>query len=356
LSPDELLTECEKAKGLLVGVSGGPDSMALLLLASQWRTKPGHPPVFSATVDHGLRPNSRSEAERVGEWSRALGVKHFILAWEGPKPLTRIQERARDARYALLEQCADQLDASLLLTAHHADDQCETILFRLLRGSGVGGLAGMARATQRGRLTHMRPLLHLPKSALVDFCDSLGHSYFKDPSNEDPRFARVRLRRAAAALEELGMRSEGLLRLSRRAARAEAALRSSAESLARTAVAEQTETGASLRCQALRDAPEELALRVILVEATRLSGRAPRLEQAEKLTEDLLNALRTNAPFRASLAGILFSLRGEALELRPEPPRRPRRLDAGASSSESQAEEGPPPSSAHSLVKGRRDA
>src|ERR1700753_1499446 len=117
----------------LLAVSGGPDSIALMCLAAEWREHGAAKgaSIFVATVDHGLRAYARMEPETVGAWAGSLGLPHEPLAWEGAKPATRIQERARAARYALLRAHARSLGADFLLTAHHADDHDETILFRM---------------------------------------------------------------------------------------------------------------------------------------------------------------------------------------------------------------------------------
>jgi len=115
----DLLAPC---RSLLLAVSGGPDSVALMLLCAGWRDRASHD-IAVATVDHGLRPESRAEAERVGDWARALGFAQHLLTWTGDKPATRIQERARDARYRLLADCAQRIGADAIVTAHHADDQ-----------------------------------------------------------------------------------------------------------------------------------------------------------------------------------------------------------------------------------------
>ena len=132
--PAALLAPYAEEPAILIAVSGGPDSMALLWLAARWARFAGRPRVEAATVDHGLRPEARAEAQMVARAAKQWGVRHHILPWRGEKPVTRMQERARAARYALLEACAHRIGARVVLTAHHADDQAETVLFRLLRG------------------------------------------------------------------------------------------------------------------------------------------------------------------------------------------------------------------------------
>ena len=138
----------------LLAVSGGPDSLALMRLAARWLVEgqAGGAASHVATVDHGLRPDRGQEAEAVAGWAEAVGLPHSILTWQGAKPRSRIQERARTVRYALLGAHARELGADYLLTAHHADDQAETILFRLLRGSGLAGLAGMSSEIMLGNI------------------------------------------------------------------------------------------------------------------------------------------------------------------------------------------------------------
>ena len=205
---ETLFAPLSAARGVLLAVSGGPDSVALMLLAAAW-ARPGTPKLAVATVDHGLREGSRGEAEAVAAWAQSLGLPHQILSWDGEKPKTRIQERARAARYDLLFRHARALGADHVLTAHHADDQAETILFRLLRGSGVAGLAGMPVAARHGEIVHLRPLLAYPKAALVELCEARGQAYFRDPSNEDLGFARTRLRRLLRLLAEEELDSAG---------------------------------------------------------------------------------------------------------------------------------------------------
>jgi tRNA(Ile)-lysidine synthase len=206
----EALSLLAPHRRLLLAVSGGPDSVALMLLCAQWAERPAHE-IAVATVDHGLRPESRAEAETVGHWAAAMGFAHRLLTWREEKPATRIQERARAARYALLSECAEQIGAEAVVTAHHADDQAETILFRLTRGSGVAGLAGMKPQARCGAALLLRPLLGVEKAELVALCDDSRHPYFSDPSNADEAYARARLRKLMPTLAAQGLDKPALL-------------------------------------------------------------------------------------------------------------------------------------------------
>ena len=177
--------DCADDDRFLCGVSGGPDSLALLLLAQQ--ILPGR--LVAATVDHQLRRESADEAQFVGEICHNLGVPHIILTPD-KKISGNIQSSARAARYALLERAADAQDCQHIATAHHADDQLETLLMRLARGSGVDGLSGIR--ARNGRV--VRPLLEFTKAELIDICSSTGIQPVNDPSNANIDFDRVAMR------------------------------------------------------------------------------------------------------------------------------------------------------------------
>lgn len=309
---------------LLLAVSGGPDSVALMLLAAAWAGK--HETRLSvATVDHGLREGSATEAEIVGHWANALGFAHSILQWSGDKPASRIQEKARAVRYHLLCEHARQTGATGLVTAHHADDQAETILFRLTKGSGVSGLSGMRAKVRRGGLCHWRPLLDFPKAALVSLCQSEGHRFFDDPSNRNERFARTGLRRLAGLLGAEGLDCEALLRLGRRAARAEDAL----AAMAVTCAAQWNGVHAPQIFVAdgrfLANIPAEIALRLLEAEVLAVTGSQEplRLERLERALARMLAALAEGAGLATSLGGALIRLHASGqLKITPEPPRR----------------------------------
>ena len=317
--PQTFFAPLEKARGILVGLSGGPDSVAALALLSQW---PDHPPIFAATFDHGFRAESRAEAEQCAALCAQFNIPHAILNWEGDKPATRIQEEARDARYAALIAHAKEIGADHLVTAHHADDQMETILFRLMRGSAIGGLAGMRAQLARDGITHTRPFLGWRKSELIAVCEAQGLNYIRDPSNEDPRFARTQMRRLTGQLEEAGLGPETFARLAARAARAEAALADGTEHLKAEAVLRQTDETTEMNVKRLKNAPAELVLRLLMAEIGRI-GQMPRLEQAEALAADLSAAWATGRPWRATLGGALIDLKSDSvLVISREAPRR----------------------------------
>lgn len=195
---------------LAVAVSGGSDSMALALLTHHWVSSKGGR-VTALVIDHGLRPESRTEAQQVRQWLQPLGIETHILTWEGEKPNHRIQERARQARYALLEQWCQGNGVIHLLTAHQGDDQWETMMQRLSRKSGDRGLQGILpeRRLPFGRL--LRPLLvrrltdlGIPKDDILMYLKTQEQAYINDPSNDNSKYERVRWRQERTKWEQKG--------------------------------------------------------------------------------------------------------------------------------------------------------
>lgn len=191
---------------LVVAVSGGGDSMALLALLSRWVKNSGAGCQITAlTVDHRLRPESAGEARQVAAWCRGLRVGHKTLKVTAPPPTSGLQEWARARRYELMCQWARDAGGVPVLLAHTLDDQAETLLMRLARGSGVDGLAAMALETSRYGVRLLRPLLGMPRERLRRTLAALGQDWLEDPSNEDGRFERVRARQTLGMLEPLGI-------------------------------------------------------------------------------------------------------------------------------------------------------
>lgn len=181
-----------------VAVSGGRDSLALALLAHEWaNARDGR--VLALIVDHGLRPESADEARTTRERLDGAGIAAEILPWSGDKPSTRLQQAARDARYRLLFAACRRHGILHLMTAHHADDQDETVAMRAARESGPDGLAGMAAVVEHRDLRLLRPLLGVPRRRLTATIEARGVAWIDDPSNEDRRFERVRVRQDGVA-------------------------------------------------------------------------------------------------------------------------------------------------------------
>jgi tRNA(Ile)-lysidine synthase len=320
---DAILAPLEDAPAVLLAVSGGPDSTALLVMTAKWARRRGGPRIEAATVDHGLRAEGVDEAAAVGELCGKLSVPHRTLLWRGDKPKTRLQERAREARYALLAEHARAIGAEILATAHHLDDQAETVLFRLLRGSGVSGLAGMAARTERDGLTLLRPLLGLAKTDLVAYCQAERVAFARDPSNEDPRYARTRMRALLETLAAEGLyAAPALARLARRAAQVEDALaRQTAEAEARLRL---IETGACDAARLLAE-PTEIVQRLLTSTIASIGGReASRvgLEKIEALAAGLRQAHEGGERFSANVAGAWVRSDGNgAVRVEREPPR-----------------------------------
>tara|TARA_Y100001970_G_C14258231_1_gene877256 strand:+ start:3909 stop:5276 length:1368 start_codon:yes stop_codon:yes gene_type:complete len=217
------------APRVAVGVSGGADSMTLAMLTNRWAVKRGGQAI-GLTVDHSLRPDSKKEAMQVKSWLSEIKMPHRILCWnEANKSNSGIQKSAREARLRLMcEWCRKQGYINLLL-AHHQDDQAETFMLRLAAGSGVDGLASMPRSrltglSEGGRIRLLRPFLHLPAINLKNTLNSLGYSWVEDPSNNDSRFTRVRLRNSSEILGREGLTAGRIALVANRMGRDRSAL------------------------------------------------------------------------------------------------------------------------------------
>jgi len=278
---------------ITVAVSGGADSLALCLLAAGWAERRGGA-VAALTVDHGLRPGSAAEARQVGAWLAARGIAHHILSWQPPAGLRGVQEAARRARYDRLASWCREAGCLHLLTAHHREDQAETFLLRLARGSGLDGLAAIPALRETADCRILRPLLAVPRARLAAALEAAGQAWISDPSNESPRFARIRLRGAAPLLAREGLGSARLAETARHLGRARAALEDAvARHLARC-VALHPAGFARLDAARLAEAPAEIALRALARIAATIGGaeHTPRLERLERLNAALAAGLR----------------------------------------------------------------
>jgi tRNA(Ile)-lysidine synthase len=312
---------------LVLAVSGGPDSTALLVLTARWRAslKKG-PELLAVTIDHGLRPEAAREARAVKRVASRLGVRHRTLRWTGRKPATGLQEAAREVRYRLLAAAARGAGATHVLTGHTLDDQAETVLIRLARGSGLTGLCAMARTTPLDGLVLLRPLIDLPKARLIATLDSIGMSFADDPSNRDPRFTRARLRGLMPILAAEGLDAPRLALLARRLRRAEATLETAVDAAA-AAVSPAEWSGKGpivFDATKFKGLPAEVALRLLGRAIAHTGDEGPvQLGKLETLYEALADA--QNGPqtprLRRTLAGALATLAGDRLSIERAPPR-----------------------------------
>jgi tRNA(Ile)-lysidine synthase len=275
----------------VLAVSGGPDSMALMSLACHWAGLNGRALAsFSVvTIDHGLRPESVAEAAFVAEQARGMGLSHATIAWAGEKPKTGLQAAARQARYDLLFEFCAARAIGCVVTAHTADDQAETFLMRLRRGSGVDGLAGMATVSHRGALALVRPLLGFSKARLTAYLRATSTPFIQDPSNENEAFERVRLRRAMKALAGAGIGRASLTMAASRIGRSRYALVKIVDDFLSHHFRVSSLGRGECGLEAFQTLPEDIALRVLTRAVDLIGGEqeAPRLMRTERLLESL---------------------------------------------------------------------
>jgi tRNA(Ile)-lysidine synthase len=296
----------------LLAVSGGCDSTALMVLFAEFLAARGLTPAAHGvvTVDHGLRPQSAQEAASVGRHALALGFRHHTLLWQGEKPATGLQAAARAARYRLIAAHARKAGLRVVMTGHTADDQAETLLMRLARGSGLDGLAAMAPSRALAlsaalparccgalpacgsvgprtahALTLLRPLLCVDKARLRATLQARGIPWLEDPSNHCPDFERTRLRNAWGGLQALGLTGRALALSARRLQRARAALERAVFEFCDPCRGQVTADACGLihiDAAALRRAPLEIAIRLLL-HTVALAGGADRPVPLAKL-------------------------------------------------------------------------
>ncbi len=321
---------CLTGERLLLAVSGGPDSVAMMGLVADWARRHAEPPPAVAVVDHGLREASAEEARSVLDVAGGLGLDAAILCWTGAKPATGLQAAARAARYRLLADHAANLGATIMLTAHTLDDQAETVLMRLSRGSGLTGLSGMERQGRTRGLSHVRPLLDIAKERLVATCLHHGWRFSADPSNHDPRFARARWRAIMPLLEQNGLDAGRLAVFALRMAQADAALRQMAQEASQDCRLDPLDCLWRLDAGRLFARPVAIQIRVLedlVIAADDTSRDTPRpelrLQRVEACASAFRVALSEGAALRRSLGRQILTLSaGAILSARPEASRR----------------------------------
>ena len=289
---------------IAVAVSGGRDSLCLALLLQRWAGR-RRGQITALTVDHGLRPDSAAEARTVGRWLRAQKIGHAILTWNRrgqPPPGSGLQAAAREARYRLLSGHCRDLGILHLALAHQRDDQAETVLLRLGRGSGPDGLAGMAPVTERDGVRLLRPLLPVPRDRLAATLRAWGQEWIDDPTNENTAHTRIQLRRLLPSLAEAGVSGAFLAET----AAALGALRASMDEAVAGILAAGVEIDPAgylwFDPSALSGAPAEIGRRVLArcLLAIGGGGYAPRSERLNRLYDQIAGGRLASG---ATLAG-----------------------------------------------------
>ncbi len=299
----EKLFQCLSSfTSIALAISGGSDSIALMRLVKSWaelQENSGRPvpQIHILTVDHGLRPESQHEVAWVKQQAVKLGFSAEILRWQGEKTKTSIQEKARDARYQLMSEWCLSRNISAILTAHHLDDQAETVIMRLARGSGVDGLAAISKETTLYDITILRPLLEIPKTTLISYLNSLQADWIEDPSNEDIDFERVRVRKALPALQELGLEALPIARSAKRIGRANDALDHYTQHNLVQICRLEPEGYAVIDRLALLRLPEEISLRCLtrVIHIVGSKIKKPSMQKMEKFHKQILDDKREDA-------------------------------------------------------------
>lgn len=309
------LTAVPTDRRLGIAVSGGGDSIALLHLTAEWASKHGAD-IHVATVDHGLRPESHDEAQFVQRVCTEHQIPHSILTLSQLRNgKGNLSARARTARYDKLSEWAHHIGIQQVFLGHTMDDQAETVLMRLARGSGAEGLSGMAASMTWGNVLYLRPLLNLRRQELRDWLVEQTRDWVEDPSNDDLAYDRIKARTALTALAPIGITVEGLVDTSIRLSRQRLVLEDAAETLEQAAVT-GTPEGLSLDRAMLRVALADTGMRVFANAIMRvgLSPYRPRFRSLEPAYQRLISTEQTTL----TLGGCLVKLDKDHIIIRSE--------------------------------------
>lgn len=289
----KLFSPLPRSRTIALAVSGGADSLALLVLVARWvKLNPGAPEIRVYSVDHGLRAEAPDEVAFVLEVAQKYGFRSRGLSLGNGEDVPASQADARKARYRVLREAMEKDGAQILLTGHHLEDQGETVLMRLAHGSGISGLSGMRRFARVEGVEIFRPLLDVSRDELRQIVAQENLNAVVDPSNFDEKYERVRWRKLLPLLSELGLDAPRLSRFGARMARADGALESITRSLF-CEMAGRDEFGVLfIRRSQLLQQPLEIALRLLLMMMSVASGRhvSSQLAQVEELFEALCSS------------------------------------------------------------------
>ena len=313
--PAETLTflnQLSLPKGpIVVGVSGGADSLYLTYLLHQW-AKQQKRPLMAVTINHNLRQEATEEALWVQKQLKKQDIHHTILSWEGIKPTTHIEEKAREKRYELLLDYCHQQKAAALFLAHHQHDQAETFWTRLARGSGLDGLCGMAPVSKRENILIIRPLLNMPKENILQSLKKQHLKWVEDPMNQDTNYERVRWRQAQKKLDDFGLNPGFITKSTTRLQRAKEALDFYANEFIKKNLQKTSFGFVVMEENAFKLLPTEIRIRV-LNHVLNLFKRKSKI-----LSLDSIEKLALTLPKHATLAGCQWVISHHKIFIAPE--------------------------------------
>ena len=298
-----------------IGVSGGGDSMALLLLSAEWAHN-NNRSLKVVTIDHGLRPGSPSECTYVKNISDKLAIEHTTLKWL-EKPSGNLQNSARGARHKLFSDWTKIKKVSVVLLGHTLDDNAETIISRLIRGSGIDGLTGISKNKTINSLTLFRPLITITREDLRRYLQEKEISWIDEPSNYDERFDRVKIRNLLPQLSGVGLTANKLVALSGHMERAKEALNYEVFSFAKQNVQQTIWGDLEINLDAFIKTSKEYQFRLLAVALRWISGKfyRPRFNSLERLLALLTTGSRLQG---MSLMGCIIKCDGEMIKISRE--------------------------------------
>ena len=302
---------------IAIAVSGGVDSMVLMNLAKESDFL-NDKNVFILVVDHGLRAESKQEAKFVKNEAKKLGFPTRILKWKGSKPNKRIQEEARNKRYSLLINFCRENNINNLYLAHHLDDQIETFLFRMFRGSGLQGLTSFSSSYERNGLTLIRPLIDTPKSELISYARRKKINWVEDPSNKNQKYDRVKLRKVLPLIYKEGFDKKVFLKSVKKLRLANQALDQITKEFVLQYVIINKNISVFIKQELFLTAPEDVQLRVLQNTIRIFSGERYYSPNYLKIL-NLMNWARNDNDISAkTLGGTIFRKRKGGLILYKE--------------------------------------
>jgi len=314
----QLMSQCgkfENITSLAVAVSGGGDSMALTTLLKEWCDAQGIN-LVALTVDHGLRAESKAEAKDVQNTLSQQGIAHDILTWQHEEDVkSSIQEKARLNRYQLLLDACRKKNIQYLAVAHNLEDQAETFLHRLAKGSGVAGLAAMASVREKEGITLIRPLLSIPHDRLLATCRVKGIKWIEDTSNQDDKYARIRLRKSRDILTQEGLTQTRIANMAKKFARTRDYLEKQTD-IALQECADLSGDVASISHEKWLSYHAEIAL-LILIEALKYVSGQEYPPRSQSL-EGLYDHIRSFDFKSTTLHGCLISLEKQEIKIMRE--------------------------------------